>query len=141
MNNRLSADFKAWEIHEVVKQMAPLKAPGPDGMPPIFFQNFWPLVGDEGTASILIFLNTTTFFCHLNRTFISLIPKVKNPELVSEFRPISLCNILYKIFSKVLANRLKKVLPTLITEHQSAFTKSRLISDNIWVAFESLHSM
>ena len=141
MNNRLSADFKAWEIHEVVKQMAPLKAPGPDGMPPIFFQNFWPLVGDEVTASVLIFLNTATFLCHLNHTFISLIPKVKNPELVSEFRPISLCNVLYKIFSKVLANRLKKVLPTLITEHQSAFTKSRLISDNILVAFESLHSM
>jgi len=141
MNNRLSADFKAWEIHEAVKQMAPLKAPGPDRMLPIFFQNFWPLVGDEVIASILIFLNTTTFLCHLNHTFISLIPKVKNPELVSEFRPISLCNVLYKIFSKVLANRLKKVLPTLITEHQSAFTKSRLISDNILVAFESLHSM
>ena len=81
------------------------------------------------------------FPCHLNHTFISLIPKVKNPELVSEFRPISLSNVLYKIFSKVLANRLKKFLPTLITEHQSAFTKSCLISDNVLVAFESLHSM
>ena len=121
--------------------MAPLKAPGPDGMPPIFFQHFWPLVGDEVTATILQFLNTAIFPCHLNHTFISLIPKVKNPELVSEFRPISLCNILYKIFSKILANRLKQVLPTLIMEHQSAFTKSHLISDNVLIAFESLHSI
>ena len=141
MNEKLSADFKAWEVHETVKQMAPLKASDPDGMPLIFFQHFWPLVGDQVTTTVLQFLNTTMFPCHLNHTFISLIPKVKNPKLVSEFRPISLCNILYKIYSKVLANRLKKVLPTLITEHQSAFTKSHLISDNILVAFESLHSM
>ena len=141
MNNKLSVDFKAWEVHEAVKQMAPLKAPGPDGMPPIFFQNFWLLVGAEVTTFVLQFLNTATFPSHLNHTFIFLIPKVKNPELVFEFRPISLCNVLYKIFSKVLANRLKKVLPALITKHQSAFIKSHLISDNILVAFESLHSM
>ena len=141
MNNKLLADFKAWEVHEAVKQMGPFKALGLDGMPPIFFQHFWLLVGDEVTTSVLQFLNTATFPCHLNHTFISLIPKVKNPKLVSEFRPISLCNVLYKIFSKVLANRLNKVLPTLITEHQSAFTKSCLISDNILIAFKSLHSM
>ena len=77
MDNKLSVDFKAWEVHEAVKQMAPLKAPGPDGMPPIFFQNFWPLVGAEVTTSILQFLNTSTFPSHLNHTFIFLIPKVK----------------------------------------------------------------
>ena len=78
---------------------------------------------------------------HLNHTFITLIPKKKNPEYASEFRPINICNVLYKIFSKILANKLKKILPKIITEHQSAFTKSRLISDDILVAFESLHSM
>ena len=90
---------------------------------------------------MLYFLNSTSLLANLNHTFITLIPKVKNPEFVSEFWPSSLCNVLYKIFSKVLANRRKKILPNIITENQSAFMKSRLISDNILVAFESLHSM
>ena len=98
-------------------------------------------MGKDITTSVLSFLNSATLPEHLNHTFITLIPKVKNPELVSQFRPISLCNVLYKIFSKVLANRLKKILPHIITEHQSVFTKDRLISDNILIAFESLHNM
>ena len=118
-----------------------LKAPGPDGMPPLFYQNFWNLTGNDVTESVLKFLNSASLPEQLNHTFITLIPKKKNPECASDFRPISLCNVLYKIFSKVLANRLKKILPKIITEHQSAFTKSRLISNNILVAFESLHSM
>ena len=78
--------------------MAPLKALGPDGMPPLFYQHYWELVGKDITNSVLSFLNSATLPKHLNHTFITLIPKVKNPELVSQFRPISLCNVLYKIF-------------------------------------------
>ena len=141
MNAKLVARFEASEIHDAIKEMAPLKAPGPDGMPPIFYQSYWDLLGEDVTSSVLHFLNTASLPANLNHTFITLIPKVKNPKFISEFRPISLCNVLYKIFSKVLTNRLKKSLPNIITENQSAFTKSRLISDNILVAFESLHGM
>ena len=121
--------------------MAPLKARGPDGMPLLFYQHFWSTMQYDFTSTILSWLNSGILPQPINHTFITLIPKKKNPEHASEFRPISLCNVLYKIFSKVLANRLKRILPKIITEHQSAFTKSRLIFDNILVAFESLHSM
>ena len=86
-------------------------------------------------------LNSATIPHPLNHNLITLIPKTKNPLAVTEYRPISLCNVLYKIFSKVLVNRLKKILPSIITKHQSAFTKHRLILDNILVEFETLHSM
>ena len=90
---------------------------------------------------MLCFLNSGSIPNSLNHTFITLIPKKKNPEYVTVFKPISLCNVLYKIFSKFLANRLKRVLPNIISEHQSAFLKGRLITDNILVAFETLHYM
>ena len=103
--------------------MAPLKAPGPDGMPPLFYQHFWGLVDKDVTSSILSWLNTGTLPHLVNHTFITLIPKTENLEYVTHFHPISLCNVLYKIFSKVLANRLKSILPTIVTEHQLVFTK------------------
>ena len=121
--------------------MEPLKAPGPDGMPPLFFQHFWGLVDADVTNLVLSWLNSSTIPHLLNQTFITLLPKIKNPESVSDCRLISLCNVLYKIFSKMLANRLKKILPCIISKHQSAFTKNRLITDNILVAYESLHYM
>ena len=130
--------------HEVVaalKQMAPLKAPGPDGMPPLFCQHFWQTVNQDVISSILSWLNSGILPHPVNHTFIALIPKIKNPEYITKYRPISLYNVLYKIFSKVLANRLKKLLPTSITEHQFAFTKDHLITDNMLVAFETLYSM
>ena len=91
--------------------MAPLKAPGPDGMSHLFYQHYWNLVGDDVCQSILTFLNNASLPKHLNHTFITLIPKKKNLEFVSESRPISLCNVIYKIFPKVLGNKLKRILP------------------------------
>ena len=141
MNHVLTSRFEEWEVLKALKQMAPMKAPGPNGMPPLFFQHFWPMIEGDVTHSVLSWLNLGTIPHPLNHTFITLIPKKKNPSLVSDYCLISLCNVLYKIFAKVLANRLKIFLNLVINENQYAFAKGRLISDNILIAFETLHCM
>ena len=141
MNEILTGEFQVWKVKGALKQIAPLKAPGPDGMPPLFYQNFWELVRGDVIHDVLFFLNSGKLPMPLNHTSITLIPKTKNPEKVTEYKPISLYNVLYKISSKVLANKLKRVLPQIISKHQSAFIKGRLITDNILVAFETLHYM
>lgn len=77
----------------------------------------------------------------VNSTFIALILKKDNPEMISNFRYISLCNVLYKIVSKVICNRLKNIMLMIIFRMQSAFIHRRLITDNIMMAYELLHSM
>ena len=90
---------------------------------------------------VLSSLNSGAILKFINHIFITLIPKMNNPEKVSDFHLISLCNVIYKIVSKVIANRLKPLLNSIISETQSAFTADRLITDNILIAFESLHHM
>jgi hypothetical protein len=98
-------------------------------------------VGEEVCTAITSFLHEGIMDEKINYTNIVLIPKKSNPIAVSDFKPISLCNVIYKLMSKVLANRLKAVLPVIISPNQSAFIPGRLISDNILAAYETLHSM
>ena len=119
--------------------MYPLKGPGPDGMPPLFFQKFWSMVGGLVTKTVLDFLNLGITPPKFNETHIVLIPKTKSPKRVTEFRPISLCNVIYKLASKTLANRLKNILLAIISDTQIAFVNGRLITDNVLVVFEMMH--
>jgi hypothetical protein len=122
-------------------QMFPLKAPGPHGYPALFFQKHWDICGSDVTKAVLRIVQGKETTESINDTILVFITKVKNPTLLSQFGPISLCNVFYKIASKVLANRLKQILPHIIFEGQSAFVSGRLITDNIMSSYECLHFM
>ena len=141
MQQVLSSDFNAEEIKTTLFQMAPTKAPGPDGMNTLFYQKYWHVMGDTEVNAVLDFLKFGHMVPEINHTYTVLIPKIKAPEKIFDFRPISLCNVIYKIISKVLANRLKQILPHIISPTQSAFVPGRLITDNFLVAYETLHTM
>lgn len=139
MNTKLLKPFMMKEVLVALNQMMLDIALGPDGLPPLFYKKFWGKIGGEVSEAILSVLNSGMVPENFNQTFISLIQKIKSPKKVSNFRPISLSNVLYKLIAKVLANRLKPVLPNLISETQCAFMSKRLITNNILIAHETLH--
>lgn len=119
--------------------MFPTKALRPDGYPALFFQKYWDVVGLNIIIDCLEILNNKANIKQWNKTNIVLIPKVKSPLVVGDFRPISLCNIKYKIVTKMIANRLKLILDEIISRAQSTFVPSRAITDNIMMGHECLH--
>lgn len=119
--------------------MGPKKSLGPDGFTAGFYQLHWDLIGPRVTTAVLNFLNGGSLPTEVNKTVLVLIPKVQHPQNLTQFRLISLCNVLYKIFSKVIANRLRVILDDIISEGQSAFVPGRLITDNVLVAYECTH--
>jgi hypothetical protein len=128
---------------EVIQALASLgfsKASRPDGFTALFYKKYWSIVRTD----VLQFIWNFFRFHHLprkqNHTFLALIPKVNGSHLAHQFKPISLCNIAYKIISKLLANRLKPLLHKIISPTQAAFIPNRNIQDNTILAHELLHS-
>ncbi|KAL8148453.1 hypothetical protein AgCh_005718 [Apium graveolens] len=120
-NASLLAQVEANEVKKALFSMHPDKSPGPDGMSPGFYQKFWGIVGGDLVEIVHKFFLTGVLEEGMGDSNIVLIPKKKNPVNMMDLRPISLCNVIYKVISKVLANRVKQVLRDLISETQSAF--------------------
>lgn len=136
MNNDLSHSFTTEEVHKVLSQMHPTKAPSLDGMPLAFFQSHWHIIGDSITQFVLTTLHSGDIPYDSNYMFITLVPKKDCPIKVSDFHPISLCNMLYKLISKVIANRLKLILPSTILKSQCAFVPGHQIIDCVLVSYK-----
>jgi hypothetical protein len=139
INDSLLSPFTEDEVFEALQNIGDLKAPGPDGMSAIFYRRFWEVVSDHVKNEVLQVLNGGPMLADWNNTTVVLVPKVKNPECMKDLRPISLCNVIYKIVSKVLTSRLKVFLGDIISQNQSAFVPGRLIIDNMLVAYEMTH--
>ncbi|CAN6177724.1 unnamed protein product [Urochloa humidicola] len=115
-------------------------SPGPDGLNVAFYRAAWPWIADDITTLVQEFFNSGTLPEHTNKTYIVLIPKKTTCLSPQDFRPISLCNVFYKIIAKSLAERCKNHLPHLIHHSQHAFIKGRNITTNIILAQEIAHS-
>ena len=141
MNAELVKPFTMEEIDTTIKQMAPLKASGPDGMLHPFYQTFWQHIGPEVSEAVLSCLNSGTLLKSINHTFISLIPKVNNPKVFQNLDLIVYAMCFTKLLAKLLPTALKPLLNSIVSKTQSAFIADRLITNNILIAFESLHYM
>ncbi|KAA3486763.1 reverse transcriptase [Gossypium australe] len=140
-NSWLMASYTKEEIRVALSELGPTKAPEEDGFLTLFYQKCWSIMGDDMSSFCLQHLNGGMDISLTNKTNILLIPKIPNPSNINHFRPISLCNVLYKLMAKVIANRLHVVINKCINLAQSAFVPERLISDNVLLAYEILHAL
>ncbi|XP_024006491.1 uncharacterized protein LOC112083001 [Eutrema salsugineum] len=141
VNSSLTKDFSDKEIFDAVCSIGADKGPGPDGFTARFYQECWDIVGKDVSKEVHRFFSTSEMKPGLNHTNICMIPKISKPVTLSDYRPIGLCNVIYKIISKLMVLRLKSCLNDIVSEEQSAFIPGRMASDNVLVANELMHSL
>lgn len=141
MNSVLTAEVSDTEIKNAAFGVKGSSAPGEDGLSGIFYQKFWHIVGPSVSCEVRKFFTTSTLSPGWNHTQLCLIPKITNATHMKDMRPISLCSVQYKIVARILCDRLKQVLPQIISETQGAFVAERSITDNIIIAHEMVHGL
>ena len=128
------------EIKDTFFVMSDQNALGNDGLPTMFYKRYWATIGLTVTAAIQSFFSAGKMLKEINNTLIVLIPKNSSPSTVNHFRPISLCNTVYKAILKLLVARVRPVLNKLISPCQSAFIPGTWIAENPITVHELLHS-
>lgn len=141
MNYMLTELVTDQEVKDALFLIGPVRAPEPDGITSAFYQQFWRDIGEDVCTLIRRFFESSEMESDLNKTNICFIPKIKEPKVMSDFRPISMCTVSYKIISKILVMRLKNCLDMIISESQAAFVQGRNITDNVLVAHELMHAL
>ena len=136
----LEKEFSKEEVIQVLREMESDKALGPNGFTMAFFHKCWSVVEKDVMDFFDYFHRYSMFERSLNASFLTLIPKKCNAVSIKDFRPISLVGSVYKLLSKVLANRLRAVLENLISESQNSFVGGRQILDSVLIANECLDS-
>lgn len=140
-NDLLQAPFSVEEVKLAVFGSYSDGALGPDGLSFMFYQHCWEIIKHDLMAMFDDFYHEKLDIYRLNFAILTLIPKEPNASTMKKFRPISLLNCSFKIFTKVLTNRLAKIMNFLISSNQSAFIKSRYILESVVTAHEVLHSV
>ena len=138
---RVGREVSDEEIREALWSLKAFNAPGPDGLHAGFFQYFWNEVQASICQEVKKAFVSESIPAFLNTTLVTLIPKCNNPESLANFRPISLCNSVYKVISKVLVSRIRPLLNKLMSPVQSAFIPGRRGVDNVIIAQELLYTM
>ena len=124
------------EIRRVLFAMPSNKSPGPDGYPSEFFKLAWSVIAKDFTVAIQSVFRFGFLPKGVNSTILALVPKKTDSMEMRDYRPIACCNVLYKVVSKILANRLKRLLPRVVVENPSAFIRGRLLLENVLLASE-----
>ena len=133
---RLIKPVLAEEIKKILFAMPTDKSPGPDGFTAEFYKSTWDIIGSEFILAVQSFFVKGFLPKGVNSTILALIPKKLETKEMKDYRPISCCNVIYKVISKIIANRLKLVLPKFIAGNQSAFVHERLLIENLLLATE-----
>lgn len=133
----LVSDVSDEEVKGVLFSIPRNKSSGPNGYTCEFYTSSWSIIDKDFTTAVKSFFTKGFLPKGINSTILSLIiPKKDHAESMSDYRPISCCNVIYKVISKILTNCLKKLLPNIISLNQYAFVKEMLLLENVLVASE-----